>query len=86
MTNNDEWVGKPPEKCDICESPITTVFIDGRTVFIDGGKVRPGPWAFMCEECHKQYGVGLGMGHGQKYLKQGEKYIKQGEKYIKQEG
>jgi len=30
------------------------------------GKTKVGPWAWMCEKCFIRYGVGLGMGKGQK--------------------
>jgi len=41
-------------KCDFC----------GKEGVIDG-RTKMGPWAFMCRECHKKYGVGLGLGKGQ---------------------
>jgi len=33
---------------------------DGRTVF--------GSWAYMCEECWRRFGVGLGLGEGQRLV------------------
>ena len=33
------------------------------------GKTKMGPWAFMCKECHKKYGVGIGTGKGQRLVK-----------------
>ncbi len=53
------WVGNPPEKCDFCGKPISTVFVDGAT--------QGGPWACMCLVCHRENGCGLGQGRGQKY-------------------
>jgi len=53
------WMGSTPDKCDICHTPLTTVFIDGRT--------RLGYWAIMCPTCHRHHGSGLGTGCGQKY-------------------
>jgi len=29
-------------------------------------KTKQGPWAYMCEECFKKHGVGLGVGLGQR--------------------
>ena len=54
------WLGGPPETCDICTKPIVHSFIDGKTT--------SGPWALMCEHCHKAHGVGLGLGRGQRYV------------------
>ena len=53
------WIGSPPDACDICAAVLVGIFIDGRT--------RMGPWANMCNTCHRQYGCGLGTGCGQKY-------------------
>lgn len=64
------WVGNPPEKCDWCSNPITTVFFDART--------KAGPWACLCPQCqHGEIGTGkVGPGVGQKYEKKGDKFIK----------
>jgi len=56
------WLGKPPEKCDVCESKVFDRFIDGKT--------KMGPWAFMCTACHKEVGVGLGLGLGQLFVRE----------------
>jgi len=58
------WQGKNPEHCDLCADPIRNVFIDGKTF--------KGPWATMDEKCHRNFGVGLGTGKGQKYEKQAD--------------
>lgn len=60
------WVGKIPLKCDICGGPIYEGFVDGRIQ-------DAGCWANMCLQCHRRYGVGLGLGKGQKYNMKGEK-------------
>lgn len=52
----------PSCKCDVCRKPTPKRFIDGAT--------KMGPWADMCEACHRQYGRGLGVGKGQLYEKQ----------------
>ena len=41
--------------CDFCSK---TAEVDGRT--------RMGPWANMCPGHHVEYGVGLGLGKGQR--------------------
>lgn len=52
----------PP--CDFCKQdplvPYQAAKYDGRT--------KMGPWAMMCEEHFKVFGVGLGLGKGQKLL------------------
>jgi len=53
-------VPKKP-KCDFCNAEAE---FDGRTVL--------GPWAYMCNLHFGQYGVGLGLGRGQKLIVQGE--------------
>lgn len=40
--------------CDFCQAEA---HVDGKTLM--------GPWAYMCKEHYRQYGVGLGMGRGQ---------------------
>jgi len=32
------------------------------------GKTVMGPWAYMCQPCFEHYGVGLGMGRGQRLM------------------
>lgn len=54
-----KWLGKVPERCDICGKPLKENWVDGQTIF--------GPWANMCLSCHSIYGCGLGLGRGQKY-------------------
>lgn len=55
--------------CDFCkQNPLISyqaAQYDGRT--------KMGPWAYMCEEHFKQYGVGLGLGKGQKLVLKGGK-------------
>lgn len=52
-----KWLGS--NVCDICGEPQLVYIIDGRT--------KAGFWATMCPACHKEHGVGLGIGFGQKY-------------------
>ena len=66
------WVGDPPDKCQLMGEPIIDVFIDGA--------VLGGSWACMCPKCHQTFGVGLGEGKGQKYIRQSDG------KWLKEEG
>ena len=54
-----KWIGLIPKYCDICKKPLKIFFVDGRT--------KMGPWAIMCSSCHREHGVGIGIGKGQKY-------------------
>lgn len=56
------WFGDPPEKCKICGAQLTDIFIDGRTKY--------GMWAIMCPTCFEKWGVGTGVGRGQRYERQ----------------
>jgi hypothetical protein len=44
--------------CDMCVNSQKIAKYDGRT--------RMGTWAYMCDPCFCNYGVGLGLGKGQK--------------------
>lgn len=63
-----KWFGTPPTKCDICHKDIKTEFVDGKT--------QMGPWGILCKGCHFMYGIGLGVGRGQKYAKEGDDWVK----------
>lgn len=54
-----DWGGLPPQSCDLCRRRIGDVFFDGRT--------KMGSWATMCPACHRNHGIGLGIGYGQEY-------------------
>ena len=56
------WMGTPPGDKDDFGAPILHEFVDGKT--------RQGPWAIMSNASHRLYGVGLGLGKGQRYRKQ----------------
>lgn len=60
-----QWHGPVPESCDICGEPVADEFIDGVTQY--------GRWAFMCDECWRVIGYGLGPGRGQQYKRRDEK-------------
>jgi hypothetical protein len=52
----------PPKKCDICEKDIGT----GKLLY-DAKHSLTGRWAWMCSNCFKKYGMGLGVELGQEY-------------------
>jgi hypothetical protein len=54
-----KWFGSEPKKCDLCNKDFKKFFIDGKTVM--------GQWGLLCQKCHFESGVGLGVGRGQKY-------------------
>ncbi len=54
-----KWMGSKPEQCDLCQYKMGEFFIEGKTI--------QGPWGLLCEQCHDEYGIGLGTGRGQKY-------------------
>lgn len=73
MRIGDPWIGKPPTKCDICERPLFSVFVDGRT--------SDGRWGIMCPGCRISEGrLELGTGKGQKFER------KPGGAWVKTEG
>ena len=47
-------------QCQLCNRPVD-MYVDGKTYM--------GPWAYMCLQCFKVYGRGLGTGKGQRYFK-----------------
>lgn len=60
----------PAKQCDICSKDFDNVMYDAKT--------RQGPWANMCQACFDQYAIGLGVGLGQKYIKQEDGWYKDG--------
>lgn len=48
--------------CDFCQEHNNTqpAYADGKTVM--------GPWANMCRHHYMVYGIGFGLGKGQKYV------------------
>lgn len=56
------WIGPPPDKCDMCDSKIDELFVDGQ--------IEKGPWGILCPTCFVMNGVGLGNGKGQVYHNQ----------------
>jgi len=58
------WRDKAPVACELCHGPIGDEFIDG--------KLRTGPWALLCPDCSRKWGVGLGIGRGQRYTLQAD--------------
>lgn len=66
------------QKSDSTPEPHTTVEVQDislcqfrhtePTLATVDGKTTMGPWAFMCDAHHNQYGVGLGEGKGQRLI------------------
>jgi hypothetical protein len=52
--------------CDICQLKDG---IAGVVATVDG-KTIDGPWANMCDQCFEHYGIGLGLGKGQRLIVQ----------------
>lgn len=63
-----KWCGTPPTECQMCHGKIKDKFVDGR--------LSSGPWAYLCVRCHGMFGVGLGVGCGQKYAREGTEWVK----------
>lgn len=55
-----KWESEIPKICQICHDFIKDEFIDGLL------RIK-GQWAIMCISCHRQHGVGIGIGYGQYY-------------------
>ena len=55
-------VSKPPN-CDLCEKVENK-----KTPALYDGKTTLGPWGFLCQKHFNQFGIGLGLGRGQKLL------------------
>lgn len=50
-------------KCALCSN-------DNRRETMFDAKTKLGPWAYMCEECFKDHGIGLGLGKGHRLKKE----------------
>jgi hypothetical protein len=65
-------IGKPPAKCQGCETRIVDVFNDIKTW---------SGWRFTCDDCVPKYSIAktghYGTGLGQRWVKQGKDWIKQ---------
>jgi hypothetical protein len=57
------WHGHVKSRDDF-NQPIKNEFIDGRTHY--------GPWAIMTRASWRLHGIGLGLGKGQRYVKQAD--------------
>ena len=62
MNNHTEVVINEMPLCDFClqEKDNFPASFDGKT--------KMGAWANMCEKHFRQYGIGLGLGKGQKLM------------------
>lgn len=63
----------PPASCDICTTPILSVFYDAR---LGLNSPSPGSWANCCTACFKRYGIGLGTGYAQEWTKREDRFEK----------
>lgn len=50
--------------CDTCPP-------DNKAEAAYDGRTKHGPWAYMCEACFSELGVGLGTGSGQRLVLRG---------------
>jgi hypothetical protein len=55
------WMGSTPTRCDLCNTKLKHLFVDGKTVM--------GSWGILCAKCFEDCGVGLGTGKGQLYIR-----------------
>ena len=62
------WMGTEPSKCDICVKENLEEFYDART--------KMGQWGILCKKCFNAFGIGLGLGKGQHYVKEGQVFVK----------
>lgn len=64
MSDTSVTVEKLPN-CDFRHESETLAAYDGRTI--------GGSWAYMCQQHFERYGIGLGLGKGQKLILASEK-------------
>ena len=58
-----------PRYCNFCKVIHEQIIgLVGTTVAKYDGKTKMGPWADMCQEHFDEFGVGLGLGRGQKLI------------------
>lgn len=55
------WCGEVKDECNVCKGSFNGTMYDAN--------LRMG-WANCCHRCFMDYGMGLGMGRGQKYEQQ----------------
>ena len=63
------WTGKAPRRCDVCEGMLTSKDDTAQDAFTDG-RLHIGTWGILCDGCHETFGVGHGVGKGQRYVRQ----------------
>jgi len=64
--SDKKWMGTRPSKCEMCTIQNKTTDLSKFSYFVDGKTVY-GYWAIMCPSCDGEFGVGYGLGLGQKY-------------------
>lgn len=63
MTDGFSEINKDElECCDICK--VRKLMI----IATVDGKTKLGPWVYMCEDCFREFGVGIGLGRGQRLI------------------
>ena len=63
-----KWAEEIPKKCDLCVNPIKEEFYDAKT--------KQGRWGILCTKCFKSFGIALGTGFGQHYIREGKNFVK----------
>lgn len=64
FTHTEVRVGSEKRYCSIHQEYGE----EGVTAYYDGKTIIEAHWAYMCEECFQKYGVGLGLGKGQRLI------------------
>jgi len=54
--------------CDICKHLKSRTLPGEAAKAKYDGKTNIGPFAYMCQECFEEHGVGLGLGKGQELV------------------
>lgn len=52
------------KNCNICGKRDLSSVVDGKTIY--------GLWAWMCLDCYREQGAGLGLGKGQLFIQYGD--------------
>ena len=69
MNDHTSTIIDEPKYCDFCNDG------DAKVKAAYDAQTEMGSWAFMCEEHYKRYGVGLGLGVGQRLIVKGEQWF-----------
>jgi hypothetical protein len=72
------WMGSTPTRCELCNTKLKFLFVDGKTVW--------GTWGIFCPKCLDDCGIGVGPGRGQLYLRVEDKRDSGSPKWMKISG